>query len=85
MLTGIFVGHAMNKISKDITCSKSMAGYYAPYIPGWDMHGLPIISIGKQGVKRKELDLVEYLNMCRDYALSQVKKQKEDSLGVSGD
>ena len=70
----------MNKISKDIIVrSKSMAGYYAPYIPGWDTHGLPIEQVlAKQGVKRKELDLVEYLNMCRDYALSQVEKQKED-------
>ena len=85
----IHVGHAMNKISKDIIVrSKSMAGYYAPYIPGWDTHGLPIEQVlAKQGVKRKELDLVEYLNMCRDYALSQVEKQKEDfkRLGVSGD
>ena len=85
----IHVGHAMNKISKDIIVrSKSMAGYYAPYIPGWDTHGLPIEQVlAKQGIKRKELDLVEYLNMCRDYALSQVEKQKEDfkRLGVSGD
>ena len=85
----IHVGHAMNKISKDIIVrSKSMAGYYAPYIPGmgyaWSSDWA---GITKQGVKRKELDLVEYLNMCRDYALSQVEKQKEDfkRLGVSGD
>ena len=39
----IHVGHAMNKISKDIIVrSKSMSGFYAPYVPGWDTHGLPI-------------------------------------------
>ena len=85
----IHVGHAMNKISKDIIVrSKSMSGFYAPYIPGWDTHGLPIEQVlAKQGVKRKEMDLVEYLKLCRDYALSQVDKQREDfkRLGVSGD
>ncbi|MFC3927863.1 isoleucine--tRNA ligase [Streptococcus caprae] len=85
----IHVGHALNKISKDIIVrSKSMMGYDAPYVPGWDTHGLPIEQVlAKQGVKRKELDLVTYLEMCRDYALSQVDKQREDfkRLGVSGD
>ena len=59
-----------------------------PYIPGWDTHGLPIEQVlAKQGVKRKEMDLVEYLKLCREYALSQVDKQREDfkRLGVSGD
>ena len=52
----------MNKISKDIIVrSKSMSGFYAPFIPGWDTHGLPIEQVlAKQGVKRKEMDLVEY-------------------------
>ena len=85
----IHVGHAMNKISKDIIVrSKSMSGFYAPYVPGWDTHGLPIEQVlAKQGVKRKELDRAEYLKMCRDYALSQVDKQREDfkRLGVSAD
>lgn len=85
----IHVGHAMNKISKDIIVrSKSMSGFYAPFIPGWDTHGLPIEQVlAKQGVKRKELDRAEYLKMCRDYALSQVDKQREDfkRLGVSAD
>lgn len=85
----IHVGHAMNKISKDIIVrSKSMSGFYAPYVPGWDTHGLPIEQVlAKQGVKRKEMDLVEYLKLCRDYALSQVNKQRDDfkRLGVSGD
>ncbi|MFS1664564.1 isoleucine--tRNA ligase [Streptococcus sp. zg-JUN1979] len=85
----IHVGHAMNKISKDIIVrSKSMSGFYAPYVPGWDTHGLPIEQVlAKQGVKRKEMDMVAYLEMCRDYALSQVDKQREDfkRLGVSAD
>ncbi len=85
----IHVGHAMNKISKDIIVrSKSMSGFRAPYVPGWDTHGLPIEQVlAKQGVKRKEMDLVDYLEMCRDYALSQVDKQRADfkRLGVSAD
>ena len=85
----IHVGHAMNKISKDIIVrSKSMSGFYAPYIPGWDTHGLPIEQVlAKKGVKRKEIERSEYLKMCRDYALSQVDKQREDfkRLGVSAD
>ncbi|WP_235888872.1 class I tRNA ligase family protein, partial [Streptococcus pneumoniae] len=50
----IHVGHAMNHISKDIIIrSKSMSGFNAPYIPGWDTHGLPIEQVlAKQGVKR---------------------------------
>ncbi len=85
----IHVGHAMNKISKDIIIrAKSMMGYRAPYNPGWDTHGLPIEQVlAKQGVKRKEMDRAEYLKLCRDYALSQVDKQREDfkRLGVSAD
>ncbi|WNZ92007.1 isoleucine--tRNA ligase [Streptococcus iniae] len=85
----IHVGHALNKISKDIIVrSKSMSGYQAPFVPGWDTHGLPIEQVlAKKGVKRKELDLAQYLEMCRDYALSQVDKQREDfkRLGISAD
>ena len=85
----IHVGHALNKISKDIIIrSKSMSGFRAPYIPGWDTHGLPIEQVlAKKGVKRKEIDLADYLDMCRQYALSQVDKQRQDfkRLGVSGD
>ncbi|MGT2667391.1 isoleucine--tRNA ligase [Streptococcus rifensis] len=85
----IHVGHALNKISKDIIVrSKSMMGFDAPYVPGWDTHGLPIEQVlAKQGVKRKEIDLATYLEMCRDYALSQVDKQRDDfrRLGVSAD
>ncbi|MXQ48745.1 isoleucine--tRNA ligase [Streptococcus pneumoniae] len=85
----IHVGHALNKISKDIIVrSKSMSGFSAPYVPGWDTHGLPIEQVlAKQGVKRKEMDLAEYLDRCRQYALSQVDKQRDDfkRLGVSAD
>ncbi|HER0424453.1 TPA: isoleucine--tRNA ligase [Streptococcus pyogenes] len=85
----IHVGHALNKISKDIIVrSKSMSGFQAPYVSGWDTHGLPIEQVlAKQGIKRKEMDLAEYLEMCRQYALSQVDKQRDDfkRLGVSAD
>ncbi|WP_171332863.1 isoleucine--tRNA ligase [Enterococcus cecorum] len=85
----IHLGHSLNKISKDIIIrSKSMSGFRAPYVPGWDTHGLPIEQVlAKQGVKRKEMDIVEYRKLCHDYALSQVDKQRVDfkRLGVSGD
>lgn len=85
----IHLGHSLNKISKDIIIrSKSMSGFRAPYVPGWDTHGLPIEQVlAKQGVKRKEMDIVEYRKLCHDYALSQVDKQRADfkRLGVSGD
>lgn len=85
----IHLGHSLNKISKDIIIrSKSMSGFRAPYVPGWDTHGLPIEQVlAKQGVKRKEMNIVEYRKLCHDYALSQVDKQRADfkRLGVSGD
>lgn len=85
----IHLGHSLNKISKDIIIrSKSMSGFRSPFVPGWDTHGLPIEQVlAKQGVKRKEMDIVEYRKLCHDYALSQVDKQRADfkRLGVSGD
>ncbi|EOT42028.1 isoleucine--tRNA ligase [Enterococcus columbae] len=85
----IHLGHSLNKISKDIIVrSKSMSGFRAPYVPGWDTHGLPIEQVlAKQGIKRKEMDMVAYRQLCHDYALSQVDKQRADfkRLGVSGD
>lgn len=85
----IHVGHALNKISKDIIIrSKSMSGFRAPYVPGWDTHGLPIEQVlTNKGIKRKEMTMAEYLEKCREYALSQVDKQREDfkRLGVMGD
>ncbi|MCH4169372.1 MAG: isoleucine--tRNA ligase [Streptococcaceae bacterium] len=85
----IHLGHSLNKISKDIIVrSKSMSGYRAPYVPGWDTHGLPIEQVlTNKGIKRKEMPLVDYLEECRKYALSQVDKQRSDfkRLGVAGD
>ena len=85
----IHIGHAMNKISKDIIVRfKSMSGFRAPYVPGWDTHGLPIEQqLAKAGVKRKEMAPVDYLGKTREYALSQVDKQRKDfkSLGVLGE
>lgn len=85
----IHLGHSLNKISKDIIVrSKSMSGFRSPFVPGWDTHGLPIEQVlAKQGIKRKEMDMVAYRQLCHDYALSQVDKQRADfkRLGVSGD
>ena len=85
----IHLGHALNKISKDIIVrSKSMSGFRSPYVPGWDTHGLPIEQVlTKKGVKRKEMPRAEYLQQCEDYAMSQVNTQREDfkRLGVAGD
>ncbi|GAB2024742.1 isoleucine--tRNA ligase [Lactovum odontotermitis] len=85
----IHVGHSLNKISKDIIVRyKSMAGFSAPYVPGWDTHGLPIEQqLAKKGVKRKEMPRGEYLELCRQYAMEQVDLQRKDfkSLGVLGD
>ena len=85
----IHLGHSLNKISKDIIIrSKSMSGFRAPYVPGWDTHGLPIEQVlANKGVKRKEMSPAEYLQKCREYALSQVDKQRKDfkRLGVAGD
>ena len=86
----IHLGHAVNKILKDIIVkSKTLAGFDAPYIPGWDCHGLPIeIAIekkfGKVGVK---LDAAEFRQKCREYATAQIEVQRRDfkRLGVLGD
>ncbi|WP_349657253.1 isoleucine--tRNA ligase [Xanthomonas sp. 10-10] len=86
----IHLGHAVNKILKDIIVkSKYLAGFDAPYIPGWDCHGLPIeIAIekkyGKVGVK---LDAAEFRQKCREYAAEQIDLQRRDfkRLGVVGD
>ena len=58
----IHIGHALNKISKDIIVrSKSMSGFRSPYVPGWDTHGLPIEQVlTNKGMKRKEMTLAEY-------------------------
>jgi len=86
----IHIGHAVNKILKDIIVkSKSMAGFDAPYVPGWDCHGLPIElqvekKIGKAGEK---VNPAVFRKACREYAAKQVDGQRADfrRLGVFGD
>ncbi|MGD9677891.1 MAG: isoleucine--tRNA ligase [Vulcanibacillus sp.] len=86
----IHIGHALNKILKDfIVRFKTMQGFDAPYVPGWDTHGLPIEhAVLKSGkIDRKNIDPIEFRNLCRDYALKYVEKQKGQfkRLGVRGD
>jgi isoleucyl-tRNA synthetase len=86
----IHIGHALNKTLKDfIVRYKSLKGYFAPYVPGWDTHGLPIehAIVSKKKVDRKSVDPVQFREMCKEYALSFVEKQKEQfkRLGVRGD
>ena len=86
----IHIGHAVNKILKDIIVkSKSLSGYNVPFIPGWDCHGLPIEVMvekkkGKPGHKISEKD---FRQACREYAQKQVDRQREDfiRLGVFAD
>lgn len=86
----IHIGHAVNKILKDIIIKgKTLAGFDAPYVPGWDCHGLPIEhqaekKIGKAGVKKTHR---EFRSACRDYANRQIDKQRKDfkRLGVFGE
>src|ERR1700723_4716676 len=66
----IHMGHALNKILKDfIVRFKSMSGFHAPYVPGWDTHGLPIEqALTNKGVKRKEMTVAEFRKLCAEYA-----------------
>ncbi|MFN7136795.1 MAG: isoleucine--tRNA ligase, partial [Thermomonas sp.] len=86
----IHLGHAVNKILKDIIVkSKTLSGFDAPYIPGWDCHGLPIeIAIEKKwGKVGTKLDATEFRQKCREYASEQIEVQRRDfkRLGVLGD
>ncbi len=86
----IHVGHALNKILKDFLLRyKSMRGFYAPYMPGWDTHGLPIeTALTKNSkVNRKEMPVSAFRTLCEEYALKQVELQKVGfkRLGVLGD
>jgi isoleucyl-tRNA synthetase len=86
----IHIGHAVNKILKDITVkSKLLAGQRAPYVPGWDCHGLPIeIAVEKKfGKPGDKLDAAAFRQKCREYAAEQVDTQRSDfkRLGVLGD
>ncbi|MCH9698504.1 MAG: isoleucine--tRNA ligase [Gammaproteobacteria bacterium] len=86
----IHLGHAVNKILKDLIIkSKTLNGFDAPYIPGWDCHGLPIElqvekKVGKAGVK---VDATTFRKACREYANKQVDNQRDEfiRLGVLGD
>lgn len=85
----IHIGHAMNKISKDIIVRyKSMNGFYAPFVPGWDTHGLPIEQqLTKAGKDRKTVGPVIWRKMAEEFARKQVKTQMADfkRLGISAD
>ncbi|HKE96312.1 MAG TPA: isoleucine--tRNA ligase, partial [Povalibacter sp.] len=86
----IHLGHAINKVLKDIVVkSRTLDGYDAPYVPGWDCHGLPIEhQIEKtRGKEVKALEPSAFRQACREYAMEQVKGQREDfkRLGVMGD
>jgi isoleucyl-tRNA synthetase len=85
----IHMGHALNKVLKDfIVRYKSMSGFNAPYVPGWDTHGLPIEqALTNKGVKRKEMTVAEFRKLCEKYAYEQVNNQRGQfkRLGVRGD
>jgi len=86
----IHIGHALNKILKDIVVkSKTMAGFHAPYLPGWDCHGLPIEHqvMKELGDKKKGLDVSAIRKLCRAYAEKYVAIQREEfqRLGVLGE
>ncbi|MBQ3553766.1 MAG: isoleucine--tRNA ligase [Clostridia bacterium] len=84
------MGHALNKTLKDIiTRFKNMDGFKAPYIHGWDTHGLPIErqAIKKLGINRNEVGVVKFREVCKDFALSYVENQKNQikRIGSLGD
>ena len=87
----IHLGHSVNKILKDITIkSKTLQGLDAPYVPGWDCHGLPIeLNVEKKYGKRSELvqNKKMFQEACKEYALTQIESQKKDfiRLGVLGE
>lgn len=86
----IHLGHTLNKVLKDIIIKyRSMTGYDAPYVPGWDTHGLPIEqqAIKDLGLDRKRTDVLEFRRHCKQYALKYVDIQREEfkRLGVRGD
>lgn len=86
----IHIGTALNKILKDIIVKhRNMTGYCAPYVPGWDTHGLPIESaiLKNKKIKRDELTTSEFREKCKEYALDFVDKQREQfkRLGVLGE
>ena len=86
----IHIGHALNKILKDIVVRfKTMKGYYSHYIPGWDCHGLPIEQKVRTelGPEARDKSPLEIRKLCSEYAMQWVKKQSEQflRLGIGGD
>lgn len=86
----IHIGHALNKILKDIIVKyKAMKGFYSPFVPGWDCHGLPIeLQVDKNlGDKKDRVDILEKRRLCKDYASKFVDIQRDEfkRLGVFGD
>ncbi|QBP41529.1 isoleucine--tRNA ligase [Paenisporosarcina antarctica] len=85
----LHMGHALNKVLKDMVVRhKSMTGFYAPFVPGWDTHGLPIEqALANKGVNRKEMTIAEFRNLCETYAYEQIDRQRKQfkRLGVRGD
>src|SRR4029079_5468926 len=83
----IHIGHAVNKILKDVIVkSRTLAGFDAPYVPGWDCHGMPI-EVQIEKTYGKELSTAETQRLCRAYATEQIERQKKDfeRLGVLAD
>jgi isoleucyl-tRNA synthetase len=83
----IHIGHAVNKILKDIIVkAKTLSGFDAPYVPGWDCHGLPIELVVEKN-HGKDIAPAKFRELCREYAKQQVERQKADfiRLGVLGD
>ena len=84
----LHMGHALNKVLKDfIVRYKNMAGFYAPYVPGWDTHGLPIErqAIQAYGMDRDKVSVSEFRQKCEEFARKHVNTQREQFLGVIGD
>lgn len=86
----IHLGHALNKILKDfIVKTKSMEGFQAPYVPGWDCHGLPIeLKVDQElGSSKKNMSILDIRHKCRNYAEKYLKIQKKgfERLGIFGD
>jgi isoleucyl-tRNA synthetase len=86
----IHIGHALNKVLKDIVLKvKRMEGFRAPYVPGWDCHGLPIeLQVEKNlGSKKHQLSKLEMRKLCREYAAKFVAIQRDEfkRLGIQGD
>ena len=83
----IHIGHVVNKVLKDIVVkSKTLAGFDAPYVPGWDCHGLPI-EHQVEKLHGRNLPAAEFRRLCREYAREQIERQRRDfiRLGVLGD